>query len=281
MTKLSRYMKLSQQHAKLMPQMMPELANEEVITKLKATLEDYKRLLEEGIPSYPFYTAQDIESKIADVLELTARTYESLSHTNEYLNNITQSIQYYQQAAKAYEKNGEGQKAESCRNNRAQLINTINGNVEAEIRRINEALKRLTVNTLDHTQKLIELAELYNMNEDDYQAQQLLKRAEEALKHLNSNPSGIDLATALTQSLQNIQSGQPTEGRTPIEKLVSIRDLYRRLYLCQARILTERGEITEADEKMKLAEQMDSPQLNQEFSAQISQSLNSLYQGFD
>jgi hypothetical protein len=64
---------------------------------------------------------------------------------------------------------------------------------------------------------------VYSSNGDNYEAEKLLLEAEQILDSIMSDPSGSELAEALTQSLQSIMQGQHTGAVTDTDRLMKLR----------------------------------------------------------
>ena len=248
---------------------MPEKVNKTVVESLKRILADYEQLLQSGPPEYPYYTVEDVKNRIADTTEFIGRAYESLGE-------IEQAKNYYQRAANQFKEIGQDQKSQNCENNLAQLINYDRGNVDLEIKRLYSALETLPEKTLAHIKVLIELAELLSQNDDDYKAEKLLKTAEKELDESQGQPSGTDIAKALTQSLQMIQSGENFQQESPIETKILVRGLYMRLYSCLVRIYGRKGAQENFESYQKKLDQMGKQEINQDFSEQMQKVLHLL-----
>lgn len=248
---------------------MPEKVNKTVVESLKGILADYEQLLQSGPPEYPYYTVEDVKNRIADTTEFIGRAYESLDE-------IEQANNYYQRAANQFKEIGEDQKSQNCENKLAQLINYDRGNVDLEIKRLYSALETVPEKTLAHIKVLIELAELLSQNDDDYEAEKLLKTAEKELDESQGQPSGTGIAKALTQSLQMIQSGENFQQESPIETKILVRGLYMRLYSCLVRIYGRKGDRENFESYQKKLAQMGKQEINQDFSEQMQKVLHSL-----
>lgn len=269
-------MAIDRRYMTAMLKVMPGMASEEVIWELKAILADYERLLQAGLPQYPFCLckAEDIRGKMADVIESIARAYDSLR-------NSDRTRLYYEQAAQAYEKIGQQEKANRCRVSLARLKLSVEENVDEEIERLYSILKAVPQNTLQHVDILVELGTFY-CNRDDFEAEQILLKAESELQELGyTNPTGTELADVLTQSMMDILSDQGSSGPSPIESMMQVQSLYRLIYMSLEQTYRNIENLEAAEKYGRLLKQMDGTledgnELNQDFSDQMSKSTDSL-----
>ncbi len=253
MTKVRMYMDIDRRYLTAMPRIMPGQASEGVIREFGEILADYHKLLAAGPPKFAFYKMEDVQLKIADVTESIARTNDSLRQ-NE------QAKVYYEKAIRAYEELGQIDKANRCRATLAQAKHSIEGDVDAEINRLQSNLEGTPPDTLEHVGAFVALAELYSSQEDDFEAEPLLIKAETELQRIgysgSTGPSGTEMADALKATMSSILSGKVGSGPTQIEIKLKARDLYRRIYLLLAQIYREK-DITQAGKYMQLLKEMD------------------------
>lgn len=189
--------------------------------------------MQDGPPQYPLYQLDDVRGRMADVLETTARAYDSLRDSQ-------QAVAYFERAAIAFDEVGQQEHAERCRVNIARIRAADNPNLDQEITRLQGLLETLPESSLKHVEALISLGELHAKEGDDYEATQLLQKAQVVLQAMgHGDPGDQDAAAVLRQSVQRIMSGQHSGGPTQIETLVWVRTLYQRLYLALAQLFRE------------------------------------------
>ncbi len=280
MAKMRRLMEIDRRFMFTMPRTMIGLANETGLQDLKEIAGDYRKLLQAGPPQHPFYTEQALRKKIADVLQAAARACVTLR-------DYQQAGQHYVEAAEIYTSLGEGEEAELCRASLAHLKLDQGGGVDDEIKRLHTELAAAPAGSIDYARTLIELAGLYSSNGDDYEAETLLLKSEKMLDEIGGDPSGGDLAEALTQSLLNITQAKPVSGPTAIETKFIMNGLYRQLFLALARIYQARigqtADREQAEDYQKRAEnyltratQRDSRANNDEFSEYMLKELKGI-----
>ena len=266
MSKMRRLMELDQRSLAAMFMLMPGKATETGVAEWKEIHAGYEDLLRAGAPKDAFYTLDSVRKKMADTTDSIARSYDSL-------NNLEQAKLYYEQAAQSYEEIGDHDKANRCRNHIAQIRLSDEGNLDDELLRLQTMLESVPKNSLQHAQLLIDLGELYIQMSDDDEAEKLLTVANRELDELGGNPAGANLGDALAQSLSSILEGKHAGGPTPIETQTLMRGLYRRLYLALAQIYREL-DADKAAAYLAQARQLDSKELNEDFSKRMLEALS-------
>jgi tetratricopeptide (TPR) repeat protein len=282
MAKMRMYMDIDRRYLMAMPKIMPGQASKEVIREFEEILADYQKLLIAGPPQFSFYKIEDVQLKIADVTESIARTNDSLRQDD-------QARVYYEKAIRAYEELGQIDKANRCRAILAQAIHSIEGDVDEELNRLRSNLEAMPPDTLEHVEALVALAELYSSQEDDFEAEALLLKAESELQRIgysgSTGPSGTEMADALKATMDSILSGKGGSGPTQIEIKLKARDLYRRIYLVLSQIYREK-DVTQAGKYMRLLKDMDGKlgegnRIQQDFVDQMSNSPSLLLDELD
>lgn len=273
LAKVQKLMALDRRYLPLLADIMPGRATPKTITELETLREDYERLAAAGPPDHPFYTPKDLRGKIADVLESIARTQDSL-------NRVEEARDHYQRALQAWAEIGQPEKVRRCETALARLRLSTEGNVDAEIQRLQSALEETPSDTLAHVQNLVELAELQSGGGDDFAADELLMQAREEMTRMGygtpTGPSGIDLAGALEDSVRAILSGQGGGGPTPIETQMQARGLQRRILFALAQICRD-SDPAKANGYLQQAKQMDGKGEKEAFSQEMLSSLGSLF----
>jgi tetratricopeptide (TPR) repeat protein len=265
LAKMRWLMAIDRRYMATMPRTKPGFANAKVLQDLKEIAADYQKLLQAGLPQYTLYTAEGLRAKIADVFDSEAQLCETLR-------DYPQASQHYTAAAEIYTAVGKHEAAQRCQINLARLKLAQDGNINTEIKRLRAELARLPSGSVAHAATLIDLAELYSSNEEDYEAEKLLLEAEQMLDRIGGDPSGSDLGAALTQSLLSIMQGQHNSGPTPIETKMEVNGLYCRLSMALARIY-ETTNPQEAARYRAKATQRDSRAYNDEFSEYMRRAL--------
>jgi hypothetical protein len=241
------------------------LANEKVRQDLKEIAADYQKLLETGLPQYPFYTEETLRAKIADALS-------SAASVSKILSDYSEASQHYTDAARIYRDLGQQEQAQHCQDSLARLKYAQEGDVDDEIKRLRAELEKLPTDSVAGAEKLIELAGLYSSNGDDYEAEKLLLKAEKILDAISGDPTGNDLAAALTQSLLSIMQDQYDGGPTPIVTAMKVSSLYRELSVALTRIYQTTDPPRAAIYRDK-AIQLNSRASNDQFSQYMRQAL--------
>ena len=215
-------------------------------------------MLQAGPPLIPFYTIEGLQEKIANAFGDAARVCE-------ILRDYPQASQHYTTATEHYTAAGKHEAAQRCQANLARLKFAQDGDIDNEIKQLRAQLATLPSGSVAYARTLIELAELYSSNGDDYEAEKLFLEAEKILESNGGDPSGNDLGAALTQSLLGIMQGQHKGGATPIETKMEVNGLYRELSLALARIY-ETTDPQKAAKYREKATRRDNRAFNKEFS---------------
>jgi tetratricopeptide (TPR) repeat protein len=265
LTKLRWLMAIDRRYMLAMPKRLPGRADETVARELEEICADYERLLQAGPSQSTFFTTEALREKIADLQRSIASTYGSL---RRYL----EAGRYFEAAAQSYAGIGKMEQAQSCRNDWDRLQFDQDGNLDDEIQRLRDMLSATAPGTLDRVQALIELGVLYSNGGDDYEAEELLREAEKELSTISDDPSGVDLATALKNSLLSVYQGQQTSEPAPIVTAMQINGLYRQLYQSLARIHETKNPQLAAEYRQKAAAR-DSRKNNDEFSEAMLKAL--------
>jgi tetratricopeptide (TPR) repeat protein len=258
-------MQLDRRLLEAMPKIMPGIANDALVQDLSSIQHGYEELLAEGPPSFALYTLDNVRFKIADTENFIARAHDSMNHVDE-------AASFYRQAAQHYQEVGATEQAERSRASLGRLQFAADADINVELQRLQAELDRAEVNTLAHVQALVELGELCCKTGNDFEAEQHLQSALEELKECGGDPSGINLADALSQTLQSIAQGTAKPGVTPIEQKVLVRGLYRRIYLALGQIYKD-TDPNKAAECLAKAKDRDSQATNEEFSRRMLDAL--------
>lgn len=260
-----RLMQLDRRLMEAMPRIMPGTANDSLVQELSSIQRGYEELLAEGPPSFPLYTLDTVRFKIADTENFVARAHDSMNHVEE-------AASFYKQAAQHYEEAGATEQAERARASLGRLQFAADADVNVELQRLQAELDRAEVNTLPHVRALVELGELCCKTGNDFEAEQHLQDAMDELKICGGDPGGINLADALSETLQSITQGTAKPGATPIEQKMLVRDLYRRIYLALGQIYKD-SDPEKAAGYLAKAKDRDSQATNDEFSRRMLNAL--------
>lgn len=230
--KAQRLLEIDRRYVAAIQQVMPGSVTEPLVAELQAILDAYDRLYRSGPPSFPLFSTQDLQRKMADTVEFIARAHESLSR-------VDQAKRYYQQAAERFQAIGAHQEAGRCRAKAAQADFVLDADVDAEIRRLRAALDEATEPSLARAQVQVELGELLSKAGDDFEALRTLQEAERLLDRVVGPPEPDRLAAAFQASMAALRAGTARAGETELERLILARGLYLRTYLAQARAYRE------------------------------------------
>jgi tetratricopeptide (TPR) repeat protein len=263
--KMRWLMAIDRRYLAALPRTKIGLADEQVLKELEEIAADYQKLLEAGPSRYLFTSEAGLREKIAD-------SRSSAAQVAEILRDYPRAQDHYLAAAEIYTATGKGDQARKVQASLARLKFAQEGNVDAEIRRLRSEIDALPESSLAHQEGLIELAGLYSSNGDDYEAEQLLVKAEALLDRHQGDPSGSKLADALSESLLSIMQQKHAGGPTPVEKMLKANELYRELYLGLARIY-QAADPKKAAHYREKATQRDSRANNDAFSEQMRKAL--------
>jgi hypothetical protein len=247
-----------------MPTTRVGLASPQLVQDLKEIAADYRKLLAAGPPSNGLYTADQVQAKIADVLNSTARACEALR-------DYPQASEHYAAAGELYAALGKTAEAEGCRAELARLRFEQDGDVDGEIKRLRSELEAQAPGTIEYAEALVQLAVFISSGGDEFEAEQLLLEAEALLDEIGGDPSGSDLAAALTDSLLSIKRGQGA-GATRILTAMKADGLYRQLSLALAKIY-EVTDPVKAEHYRARAIERDSRANNDDFSESMGRAL--------
>lgn len=265
MAKMRRLMAIDRRYLAVMPRAQIGLANTSVLQELEAIAADYRKLLQAGAPTQSlFYTENKLRTKIADTATTTAQVCE-------ILDDYPAAERQYAAAERIYEEVGDRDKLQRCRADRARLKFGETGDFNSEIKRLRAELNTQKPNSIGYAETLIELAGIYGNNNDDTEAEKLLKQAKgildgiEHMKGVRGDPTGGDLGTALVQTMQRMLQDSDVGGSPSIVEMMRVSGLYRQLYLQLARIYDTKDPVMAADYRDK-ATQRDSRAYNDIFS---------------
>ena len=231
--KVHRLMEIDSRYVAAIQKVMPGQASQAIIGELQGVLKSYALLYREGEPSFKFYTLDDLVGKMANSTEFIARAYESLA-------DLEKAKEHYERAAQLFEGIGRKDEADRVRTtvDRADLAAT--GDVDTDIKRLQEELAGLPEQSLQRVAVRVELGELTSRAGDDFEAASILRTAIDELRSLGyEEPGAEDVASSLEATLRGIEDGTAKAGETALERLVLVRGLYMRLYLALAQAARE------------------------------------------
>jgi tetratricopeptide (TPR) repeat protein len=263
LAKMRRLMAIDRRYMYATMAAHPGRSTEATVKELNAIARDYEQLLQAGAPQR-FFKENDVRGKIADAISVAAR---ACTHLHQY----QEAAKLYRSAADIYKQAGKPEEVKRCMSSVAELKYPQDGNVDAEILRLQAKIAKAGANSIDQADALIELGALYGGNGDDHEARKLLEKAETILKMHAPDPKGADLANALTASIMGIAAGQPA-GLSGIEDTMRVQGLYRLLYVALARAYQTTNP-KKAEEYRSKAAQRDSREVNDDFSQTMLQML--------
>jgi tetratricopeptide (TPR) repeat protein len=234
--------------------------DDSVIDDWKIIADGYRELISAGQPAQPLYNVASLRLKYAQALESIARAYSSMNDSN-------QSRAYYTRAAKAFEEAGNRAEASNCRSKINSDRMSEEGELDDQIRAALRDLESLDRKEPEYFSRLVDLGELQAQAGDDFAAEKTLVKAESGLEAAKwANPSGSQLAEALVASLKSMETGSTLPRGLNIQTNVMVRTLHRRIHLALADIYGRLGDAAKADQRLKLAEEMDRSAPTDDFS---------------
>jgi hypothetical protein len=266
--KIKALIAIDQRYRLAMFDTRPGRVCQETLGVIEAIAQDYQALKSLGPPKPPFeiWSEQSVQQKIGDTFDLAARAAGTLRDQEA-------AARYYEAATKAYRAAGDNAKANGCQTELSRLQAIESGDIDAEIRRLRGELAKAPRRSLAAARAGIDLGMLYSNNGDDTEALELLQQAERDLKAVSSDPSGVDLANALSSSVANLLQGSSAGGPSAIEHKIEANNLYRLLYTAYARIYETTDPGRAAEYRAKVTSR-DSRQNNDEFSKAMLQALH-------
>jgi hypothetical protein len=190
----------------------------------------------------------------------------------EMLPNYPEAVRHYTAALEKYTALGKLEQAQRCQEKLDEIKYAEDGKSGKAIKRLRQQLLALTALPFIQAEWMIELAGLCSSNGDDYEAKELLVKAESLLDQLETQKKaggaarGKALGEALTESLLKIKQGKNEGGPTPIEQMMKVNGLYRLLYQALVRIYDSTDEHEKAQIYREKLGKMDSQETNKEFS---------------
>jgi len=266
MRKVNTMIELDKRYMVTLGDVQPGRATDALVGELAGIYKGYESLLQEGAPSYPLYSLDDIRKKIAETEDSIARAHDSM-------NNWELAVRHYEVAAKKFEALGDTEKARRSRAGIGRLKLSSEGGIDAEIKRLLALLETTEAGTLVHASIVIELGELYARASDDFESEKFVKSGLEELKVLGEDPGGAAIAGALQETFDSISSGMANPEATPIEETLKLRYLYCRCYLALAQIYKE-SDPEEAARYLEMAEEQDGKGINAEFAEEALKTLS-------
>lgn len=247
--KAMQFMAIQQRHAQAMMKILPGTASQQVVAELKTIYAEYEALFESGPPDFEFYTLDDVRSNMADVLEMIARTYDSLRDEDR-------AIEYYEKAAVSFDAINQPEKAARCRENIDKIRGSEGGTIDEELQRLLAKQSSLELGSLPYITTLIEIGELRMKGGDDFAAEKDLREALTQLEAISSpDPQGEKARKTLLKAVGAVTSGDMSE-LAEIEELVATRGLYQRIYHSMALIYQETDQLDEAAKWLEKYEQL-------------------------
>jgi tetratricopeptide (TPR) repeat protein len=273
---MQRVLQLDQRHTSILPHTMFGRANEDVIAELQAILEGYRQVLEAGIPDQWPISTEDVQRRCAQALD-------SLGRSSDALERYEEARAYYEAAYTVYKALSDEQQAAAARERLARVHLDAEGDVDAELLRLQAAIEAAPAPSMPRVRLMVELAELYERGGDDFSAAPLLERAQSGLGSLGYNdpagPTGGDLARALAGFVQAASSENVESRAARLQEVILVRDLYLRIYFAWVQIHQGRGETAAAEKYRALAAELESEEINREFSQQMLSALPELFAG--
>jgi tetratricopeptide (TPR) repeat protein len=240
-----------------------------VVSDWQNILDGYRQVLEAGPPTAPLYTIESVRRRLAQSLESLGRAHVAL-HDDE------EAAAAYQQAARAYDSAGEPVEASRCRSTVRQHKLVDEAEYDQQIRAAFQDMEDLDQTQPEYFSRLVELGELQVQAGDDFAAEKTLRKAQAGLDATKcGNPGGGDLAEALLATLGGISSGDAISPLIDIRTRLQVRGLHRRIHLSLADIYQRAGNMSRADEQLRLAKTMDQSSPNDDFSTTMRTKLAS------
>jgi hypothetical protein len=275
---MQRVLQLDQRHTSTLPKTMFGHANEGVITELKSILQGYRAVLEAGIPNPSPISVEDVQRRCAQVLD-------SLGRGSDALERYEEAYTYYEAAYRVYEELGDEQQVTATRERLARVRLAAQGDIDAEVLRLQATIEAAPAVSLQRVNLLVELVELYQRGGDDFSSTPLLEKAQKILSALGfdhpAGPSGRDLAGKLAEFAMAARSDDMESRAARLQEVLLVRSLYLRIYLAWVQIYQGRREAELAERYRSLAADLDSKEMNLEFSQQMLSMLPKLFAGDD
>ncbi|WP_017654045.1 hypothetical protein [Fortiea contorta] len=273
--KLRWFIDIDRRHLNAIANKLPDKVNQQVLQEFIAILQEYKKLLQLQPPNYPLYKAEDLRDKIANVMEDIADVYCFMCTSDGKAGfDYKQANFYYHQAIQSYVENNSAETAKRCFKKIAQLRINYKINVDREIEHLFLTLESLSPHSLKYLETLINLAEIYFANGDNFEAEKCLLLTESKLKELGYTQFSLTEITNDSPILNKTQSRDFLEEYNSGEIAVKVRELYRRLYFSLSQIYREKA-VQEAAKYLELVNRMNGDDKNKNPSEQMLNWLNS------
>jgi hypothetical protein len=265
-----RLIELDQRVTSMMMRVWSNPVTDDIIADWKKILNGYLDLLKAGDAPSSFYTLESLQVKVAETVEAIARAYASKRDT-------ASAARYFRDAALEFEKAGRVEGALRCRHAAAAGEREEEGDLDGKIQSVLKELDRLEPGSVAYCARLVDLGELQSQGGDDFAAEKTLLEVESYLKSAGfRNPSGTEFADALMAAVQGADSNYSQNAVASLLMKQELRSVYQRLHFALARVyqgLDFKGNADKAQHHMKLAENMDSQEMNDEFSQRMLKSL--------
>jgi tetratricopeptide (TPR) repeat protein len=244
--------------------------DDKLAQELKGLAAEYEQLLQLDPPKFPIDDLASVQLKIAEVYDSIASSFEALQ-TPDY----AQAAEYYKAAIEIYRSLAKNDQALRSQDKLDKLKFASDRNVGEEILRLRTKLDAQPIDSLDYVEVLVDLGMLYSKYGDDYEAEQLLKQAEEILHNKYPDPTGTDIGDALAQAMSSIMQGKQSGAVAAFESSIHTNGLYRVIYVGLARIYKTTNP-QKAEEYLERAGQRDSRENNNAFSQRMLRALDDL-----
>ncbi|WP_446743748.1 hypothetical protein [Silvibacterium acidisoli] len=201
----------------------------------------YEELLPTEPSKYGLPAAKAIRRKVADTQDSIARVFEAK-------HDLQNATIHFEAAAKKYEQLGDFEKAVHARASIWRLNEMAEEEIDAELRRAEMLLKDTSPQSLERAAALVEMGEFQVKSGHKSSAGETLRLALTELRELNLDTP----EAALAETAHALRTGRAASGKTPIERMVAVRELLARANLALAQ-LSQRDGRTE-DQSAYLAE---------------------------
>lgn len=221
MARLTQFMDLTQRRMTLMLSAMPGRATAETTAQARAILAELDAIAAAVQPGDPL-TPRMIEESVADVTEWLARAHD-------VLDELGPALEHYTRALELYRGLGDSAAVTRLESRVADVKLLVGHDVNAELKRLMEALEDVEAGSQHEAAVLIALGELTLKSYDAHGALKWLKRAEAIL---GAEPISADeVVRRLIETVVALQESTAQPGTTGVERAIERLALYRRLWL--------------------------------------------------
>lgn len=256
------------------------MADDDLAKEIQVIISDCEKLSEIEAPRMLYNTNEEWQNKIKNKISrlrcLLAMTYSIMMPPKHEL-----AICEYTEASRIYKEIKDLKRSKRCEEYIANIIILQTENIDDELQLLNKRLDEVENSSLDRVSILIDIANFYRRNGDEYESEKLLNKAQNILESIGADPSGSEIAESLLETvsmIQNLKDGQenPSLDNSPLGISIQKDQHYLLLYFSFAR-LYKRSDPGRAMKYRELTMKAETNPFNESFRQKVVTNLDQLF----